>query len=68
MGPLRNQLLFVVFSNDFVKFKVVVTRHCKGTITVKKRVTTSKCLVSFTSNGSDVTPLLHKSNLSTTVY
>ncbi len=33
--PLRNYLLFVVTSNDFVTFKTAVTSDCNGAIAVK---------------------------------
>ncbi len=33
--PVRNQLLFVVTSNDFVTFKISLTSNCNETITKK---------------------------------
>jgi hypothetical protein len=33
--PLRNYLLFLVTSNDFVTFKRAVTNNCNGTVTRK---------------------------------
>jgi hypothetical protein len=33
--PLRNLLLYVVTSGDFVTFKIAVTSNCNGTVTVK---------------------------------
>jgi hypothetical protein len=53
-------VLFAVTSNGFVTFKIAVTSNYNGTVTGNegKRIKSSYgTVVSFTSNGSKVTPL-----------